>query len=59
VEVTTNNSAESLLPSRLSYTRSLSYADNELRSFRSCLRWICIDQSNTRHAMVSYSSFSS
>ncbi|RWW41358.1 hypothetical protein BHE74_00053158 [Ensete ventricosum] len=31
------------------YTCSLFHADDELRSFRSCLRWMCIDQSDARH----------
>ncbi|RWW69237.1 hypothetical protein BHE74_00023182 [Ensete ventricosum] len=57
VEVTTNNSTELLLPSRESYARNLSCVDPELRSFRSCLRWMCVDQFNGRHAMVSYSLF--
>lgn len=29
--------------------------DDELRSFRSCLRWMCIDQSNTWRFTVSWS----
>ncbi|RZS02892.1 hypothetical protein BHM03_00033000 [Ensete ventricosum] len=46
VEVTTNNSTELLLPSKASYARNLSCVDLELRSFRSCLRWMCVDQFN-------------
>ncbi|THU44143.1 hypothetical protein C4D60_Mb02t04290 [Musa balbisiana] len=42
VEVTTNSSTEPLLLSRASYVRSLSYADDEFRSFRSRLKWMCI-----------------
>ncbi|RWW26824.1 hypothetical protein BHE74_00016820 [Ensete ventricosum] len=43
VEVTSSSSTEPLLPSRVSYAHSLSRAGNKLRSFRSCLRWICVD----------------
>ncbi|THU74013.1 hypothetical protein C4D60_Mb04t28880 [Musa balbisiana] len=44
MEVTTSSSTEPLLSSRASYAHSLSNVDDELKSFRSCLRWICIDQ---------------
>ncbi|RZS27142.1 hypothetical protein BHM03_00060575 [Ensete ventricosum] len=53
VEATTNSNTEPLLPSRASYARSLSCAGDNLRSFWSCLRWTCVNQSNARHAMVS------
>ncbi|RRT71082.1 hypothetical protein B296_00019722 [Ensete ventricosum] len=43
VKATTSNSTKSLLPSRASYTRNLSHVDDELKSFRSYLRWICVD----------------
>nr|CAB3484658.1 unnamed protein product [Digitaria exilis] len=36
-----------LLRRRGSYTRSMSHARDELRSFRSCLRWMCIDHSSS------------
>ncbi|RWW05948.1 hypothetical protein GW17_00030755 [Ensete ventricosum] len=45
VEATTSNNTESLLPSTRSYACNLSRADDKLRSFRSCLRWMWIDQS--------------
>ncbi|RWW82739.1 hypothetical protein BHE74_00008777 [Ensete ventricosum] len=57
MEATTNSSTEPLLPSRVSYARSLSHANNKLRSFRSCLRWMCVDQFDARHAMISLSHF--
>ncbi|RWW07924.1 hypothetical protein BHE74_00037106 [Ensete ventricosum] len=41
----------------MSYACSFSRADDELKSFRSCLCWMCVDQSDTRHAMVSWSRF--
>ncbi|RZR82295.1 hypothetical protein BHM03_00008662 [Ensete ventricosum] len=59
MEATTNNSTEPLLPSSASYTRNLSRIDNELRSFRSYLKWMCIDKSNAKHAIVSCPSSSS
>lgn len=40
-----------------SYLRCLSRSDDELRAFRSCLRWMCVDQSDTCHAVVSWSIF--
>ncbi|RZS10512.1 hypothetical protein BHM03_00041759 [Ensete ventricosum] len=55
VDATTNSRIEPLLMA--SYAHSLSHADVELRSFQSCLKWMCIDQSNTRHRMVSLSLF--
>ncbi|THU69521.1 hypothetical protein C4D60_Mb08t15270 [Musa balbisiana] len=57
VEVTTSSSTEPLLPSRASYARNLSRANDKLRSFRFCLRWMCIDQSEARHIVVSCSLF--
>ncbi|RWW18450.1 hypothetical protein GW17_00017564 [Ensete ventricosum] len=41
----------------MSYKRSFSRADDKLRSFRSCLRWMCVDQSDTRYVMVFWSLF--
>ncbi|RWV88168.1 hypothetical protein GW17_00049767 [Ensete ventricosum] len=43
VEVTISSNIEPLLPSRVSYTRSLSRAGDKLKSFRSYFRWICVD----------------
>ncbi|RRT54787.1 hypothetical protein B296_00048911 [Ensete ventricosum] len=57
VEVTTNSNTEPLLPSRTSYARSLSHADNELKRFQSYLRWMCVDQSDSRHVMIFWSLF--
>ncbi|KAJ1271229.1 hypothetical protein BS78_06G112900 [Paspalum vaginatum] len=42
-----------LLRRRGSYTRSMSHARDELRSFRSCLRWMCIDHSDASSPAVS------
>ena len=53
VEVTINKSTKSLLLSKASYARSLSDDDDELKSFRSYLRWMCVDQSDAMHAVVS------
>ncbi|RWW35571.1 hypothetical protein BHE74_00059483 [Ensete ventricosum] len=53
VEGTTSSNIEPLLSSRVSYARSFSRAGNKLRSFRSCLRWMCIDQSDAKPTMVS------
>ncbi|THU48539.1 hypothetical protein C4D60_Mb06t00020 [Musa balbisiana] len=44
-------------PPRVWYARSLSHADDKLRSFRFYLRWMCINQFNAKHAMVSWSVF--
>ncbi|RZS11175.1 hypothetical protein BHM03_00042485 [Ensete ventricosum] len=57
VEATTSSNTQLLLSSGASYARSLSRADDELRNFRSCLRWMCIDQSDVRHAVISWSLF--
>lgn len=48
-------SREPLLAPKPVLTRSVSHMDDELRSFRSCLRWMCIDQSNTWRFTVSWS----
>ncbi|RWW16285.1 hypothetical protein BHE74_00044062 [Ensete ventricosum] len=53
MEATTSSSTELLLPSRQSYARSLSHTGDKLRSFRSYLRWMCIDQSDARHGIIS------
>ncbi|RWW11529.1 hypothetical protein BHE74_00028985 [Ensete ventricosum] len=57
MEVTTSSSTEPLLLSRVLSARSLSRVDIELRNFRSYLRLMCVDQSNGRHAVVSWSLF--
>ncbi|RWV77058.1 hypothetical protein BHE74_00033481 [Ensete ventricosum] len=36
---------------------SLSRVDDELRIFWSCLRWMCVDLFDSRHAMVCWSLF--
>ncbi|XP_008805602.1 uncharacterized protein LOC103718515 [Phoenix dactylifera] len=56
-EVGDNYARQPLLPRKASYTRSLSHAGDELKSFRSCLRWLCVDQSDTPRAVVSWSLF--
>ncbi|RWV82322.1 hypothetical protein GW17_00056188 [Ensete ventricosum] len=53
MEANTSSSTKLLLPSRASYACSLSYIDNKLRSFRSYLRWMCINQFDARHTMIS------
>ncbi|RZR89454.1 hypothetical protein BHM03_00017182 [Ensete ventricosum] len=57
MDVTTNNSTEMLLSSKASYAYSLSHAGDELKSFRCCLRWMCIDESNVKYKMISWSLF--
>ncbi|WOL00472.1 hypothetical protein Cni_G09185 [Canna indica] len=52
-----SSNAEPLLPRKASYTRSLSRSDDELRFFRSCLRWLCVDQSDFLSAVISWSLF--
>ncbi|RWV93218.1 hypothetical protein GW17_00044343 [Ensete ventricosum] len=52
METTTNSSIELLLSNRTLYACSLSHTNNELRSFRYYLRWMCVDQSNDKHVMV-------
>ncbi|XP_068641837.1 uncharacterized protein [Aristolochia californica] len=39
------------------YERSASLADDELRSFRSCLRYLCVDQSTTCTSIISWTIF--
>ncbi|CAN1339973.1 hypothetical protein LINPERPRIM_LOCUS38698 [Linum perenne] len=36
------------------YSRSISYVYDELQSFRQCLRWMCLDQSNILSASISW-----
>ncbi|CAD5164325.1 unnamed protein product [Musa acuminata subsp. malaccensis] len=57
VEMTTTTSTEPLLPSKVSYARNVSRANDKLRSLRFCLRWMCINQSDARHVKVSWSLF--
>ncbi|RRT38501.1 hypothetical protein B296_00041523, partial [Ensete ventricosum] len=57
VEVTTSNNIEPLLPSKVSYTHDLSRASDKLRNFQLYLRWMFVDQSNAKHAMISWSLF--
>ncbi|XP_058081441.1 uncharacterized protein LOC131229496 [Magnolia sinica] len=37
--------------------RCSSHAHDELQSFRSCLRWLCVDQSDPWHAFISWTVF--
>ncbi|RWW08448.1 hypothetical protein GW17_00028120 [Ensete ventricosum] len=53
MEAITSISTELLLPSRASYACNLSRNDDKLRSFQSCLKWMCIVQFDSKHAMVS------
>ncbi|RWW19340.1 hypothetical protein BHE74_00006822 [Ensete ventricosum] len=55
VKATTSNNTEPLLASRVLYGHNLSHVNDELRSFRSYLRWMFIDQSNARYIMVFWS----
>ncbi|RRT32946.1 hypothetical protein B296_00050600 [Ensete ventricosum] len=49
--------AELLLPSRASYAHNLSHTDDKLRSFQSCLKRMCINQYDVKHAIVTWSLF--
>ncbi|RWW19854.1 hypothetical protein GW17_00016060 [Ensete ventricosum] len=59
VEATTSSSIELLLSITTSYACNLSCADDELWSFRSYLRWMCIDQFDAKHPLSHSPSFSS
>ncbi|XP_068668886.1 uncharacterized protein [Aristolochia californica] len=39
------------------FERSASHADDDLRSFRSCLRYLCVDQSTTCTSVMSWTLF--
>ncbi|KAI7731016.1 hypothetical protein M8C21_017410, partial [Ambrosia artemisiifolia] len=43
-----------LIPKKRAFTRCASHAYDELQSFRSYLRWMCVDQSNTYTAILSW-----
>ncbi|KAM3367721.1 hypothetical protein ACQJBY_016339 [Aegilops geniculata] len=47
-------SAPLLLRRRGSYQRCMSHARDELRSFRTCLRWMCVDHSDGSSAAASW-----
>ncbi|RWV99335.1 hypothetical protein GW17_00037766 [Ensete ventricosum] len=55
--MTNNSNTESLLPNRMSYACSFSYANDEFKNFQSYLRWMCIDQFDVRYTMVFWSLF--
>ena len=42
------------LVDRSKFTRSISHAQDELQSFRTYLRWMCVDQSNIWTACLSW-----
>ncbi|KAG0482259.1 hypothetical protein HPP92_010343 [Vanilla planifolia] len=50
----TGGERAALLPKKGSYLRCLSHASDELKSFRSCLRWLCVDQSEPLRATLSW-----
>ncbi|RRT45712.1 hypothetical protein B296_00050134 [Ensete ventricosum] len=54
VEATTSSSTEPLLSNRVSYAYNLSLAGDKLKSIRSYLRWVCVDQFDAKYAMVSW-----
>lgn len=45
------------LMSRNKFTRSKSHAQDELKSFRSYIKWMCVDQSSYLAQFMSYSMF--
>ncbi|XP_031286561.1 uncharacterized protein LOC116145262 [Pistacia vera] len=49
-----NSTREVLIPPNNKFTRSISHAQDELHSFRSYLRWMCVDQSNLWRACLSW-----
>ncbi|RWV88720.1 hypothetical protein GW17_00049171 [Ensete ventricosum] len=53
MEVIITSRTESLLHNKASYTCSLSHTSDKLRSFKSYLRWMCVDQTDSRHIIVS------
>ncbi|RRT67573.1 hypothetical protein B296_00024226 [Ensete ventricosum] len=53
MEATTSRSIKSLLLSNATYAHNLSYANDKLRSFWSCLMWICVNYSDSKHTIVS------
>ncbi|KAL2322712.1 hypothetical protein Fmac_027091 [Flemingia macrophylla] len=53
----TANAATALLDRREKFNRSVSHVNDEFHSFRSCLLWMCVDQSNPLTAAVSWSVF--
>ncbi|XP_027343826.1 uncharacterized protein LOC113856274 [Abrus precatorius] len=55
-EITTT-AAESLLDRRSKFNRSVSHVNDEFHTFRSYLRWMCVDQSNPFTAALSWSVF--
>ncbi|RWV79566.1 hypothetical protein BHE74_00006677 [Ensete ventricosum] len=57
MEATISSNIEPLLSSKATYARSLSCANDKLMSFRSYLKLMCVDQSDTIHVMVSWSLF--
>ncbi|XP_061349971.1 uncharacterized protein LOC133295191 [Gastrolobium bilobum] len=50
----TNNVKESLLDRRSKFNRSVSHVNDELHSFRTYLRWMCVDQSNLLTTILSW-----
>lgn len=48
---------EALINRNNKFTRCVSNAQDELQSFRSYLRWMCVDQSNVWTASLSWSMF--
>lgn len=52
-----SDNQESLLSRRNKFSRSVSHANDELHSFRSYLKWMCVDQSTITTTCVSWSMF--
>jgi hypothetical protein len=52
-----NNDRESLINRNNKLSRSQSHAYDELKSFRSYLRWMCVDQSSMATACLSWATF--
>ncbi|KAE9594108.1 hypothetical protein Lal_00017011 [Lupinus albus] len=53
-DITKKNKESLLERKRSKYTRSISHVNDELHSFRSYLRWMCVDQSNPFTAALSW-----
>ncbi|BAT88600.1 uncharacterized protein LOC124824160 [Vigna umbellata] len=52
-----DTAATALLDRRGKYNRSVSHVNDEFHTFRSYLRWMCVDQSNAFTAALSWSVF--
>ncbi|GAA0139609.1 guanyl-nucleotide exchange factor [Lithospermum erythrorhizon] len=52
-----DNTNEPFLNKKKHFSRSISHAYDELHSFRSCLKWMCVDQSSPWRTCISWTVF--